>query len=56
MVFNRSVGPCRASPVKEELKNEIDYCGSQFNFININDAQFKTKINEIYNKRKNVLI
>ena len=42
--------------IKEELKNDIDYCGSRLNLKNIDETQFKMKINEIYNKRKNVII
>jgi hypothetical protein len=42
--------------IKEELKNDIDYCGSRLNLKNIDVSQFKIKINEIYNKRKNVII
>ena len=42
--------------IKEELKNDIDYCGSRLNLKNIDESQFKTKINEIYNKRKTVLV
>ena len=42
--------------IKEELKSDIDYCGSRLNLININESQFNIKINEIYNKRKNVII
>ena len=42
--------------IKEELKNDIDYCGSRLNLKNIDETQLKIKINEIYNKRKNVII
>jgi hypothetical protein len=42
--------------IKEELKNDIDYCGSRLNLKNIDESQFKIKINEIYNKRKTVLV
>jgi len=42
--------------IKEELKDNIDYCGNRLNLININELQFKIQINEIYNKRKNVII
>ena len=42
--------------IKEELKSDIDYCGSRLNLININESQFNIKINEIYNKRKTVVV
>ena len=42
--------------IKEELKDNIDFCGNRLNLINIDESQLKIKINEIYNKRKNVII
>jgi len=42
--------------IKEELKDNIDTCGNRLNLINMNEAQFILKINEIYNKRKTVVI
>ena len=42
--------------IKEKLKNNIDYSGNDLNLININQETFMTKINEIYNKRKKVII
>uniref|UniRef100_A0A6C0EF49 DUF3627 domain-containing protein n=1 Tax=viral metagenome TaxID=1070528 RepID=A0A6C0EF49_9ZZZZ len=42
--------------IKEELKNDIDSCHNKLKLINIDELQFKIKINEIYNKRKNVII
>ena len=42
--------------IKEELRNNIDTCGNKINLINMDESQFKIKINEIYNKRKNVII
>ena len=42
--------------MKEKLRNNIDFCGNKLNLINIDESQFKIKINEIYNKRKNVII
>jgi hypothetical protein len=41
---------------EEELKDNIDTCGNKLNLINIDESQFKIKINEIYNKRKNIII
>ena len=41
--------------IKEELKNDIDYCGSRLN-LKIDETQFNIKINEIYNKRKTVVV
>ena len=42
--------------IKEKLNNNIDYCGNNFNLINLDQETFMIKINEIYNKRKNVII
>jgi light-regulated signal transduction histidine kinase (bacteriophytochrome) len=42
--------------IKEELKNDIDSCHNKLKLINIDELQFKIKINEIYNKRKTVLV
>ena len=42
--------------IKEELTYNIDYCGNRLKLINMNEHQLKIKINEIYNKRKNVII
>ena len=42
--------------IKEELKDNIDTCGNRLNLINMNESLFKIKINDIYNKRKNVII
>ena len=42
--------------IKEKLKNNIDYSKNNLNLINMNQETFMTKINEIYNKRKNVII
>ncbi len=42
--------------IKEELKNNIDSCGNRLNLINMNEIEFKIKIHEIYNKRKNIII
>jgi hypothetical protein len=42
--------------IKEKLKNNIDYCGNNLNLINIDPETFMIKVNEIYNKRKNVII
>ena len=41
--------------IKEKLKNDIDYCGSRLN-LKIDESQFNIKINEIYNKRKTVVV
>jgi len=42
--------------IKEELKDNIDTCGNRLNLININETQFNIKINEIYNKRKTIVV
>ena len=42
--------------IKEKLKNNIDYSKNNLNLINMNQETFMIKINEIYNKRKNVII
>jgi hypothetical protein len=42
--------------IKEELKDNIDTCHNKLNLINMDESQFKIKINEIYNKRKTVLV
>ena len=42
--------------IKEELKDKIDSCGNRLNLLNIDESQFKIKINDIYNKRKNIII
>ena len=42
--------------IKEELKDNIDTCGNRLNLINMNETQFNIKINEIYNKRKIVVV
>ena len=42
--------------IKEELKDNIDTCGNRLNLINMNETQFNIKINEIYNKRKTVVV
>ena len=39
---------------EEELKNNIDFCGNKLNLINLNQDIFLVKVDEIYNKRKNV--
>ena len=41
---------------EEELKDNIDTCANKLNLINMDESQFKIKINEIYNKRKNIII
>jgi len=42
--------------IKEELKDNIDCCGNKLNLININQLDFLRNIDEIYNKRKNVIL
>ena len=42
--------------IKEELKDKIDSCGNRLNLTNIDETQFKIKINDIYNKRKNIIV
>jgi hypothetical protein len=42
--------------IKEELKDNIDCCGNKLNLININQFDFLRNIDEIYNKRKNVIL
>ena len=42
--------------IKEKLNYNIYYCGNNFNLIKLDDETFMIKINEIYNKRKNVII
>ena len=38
--------------IKEELKDNIKFCGNRLNLINIDESQLEIKITEIYNKRK----
>jgi chromosome segregation ATPase len=42
--------------IKEELKDNIDYCGNKLNLINFNQLDFLRNIDEIYNKRKNIIL
>jgi hypothetical protein len=42
--------------VKEELTDNIDYCGNKLNLIDINQNDFLQKLDDIYNKRKNVIV
>ena len=42
--------------MKEELKNSIDFYGNKLNLINLEQNEFLLKVDEIYNKRKNVII
>ena len=37
-------------------KKRIDFYHNKLKLINIDELQFKIKINEIYNKRKTVLV
>ena len=40
--------------MKEKLKNKIDCCGNKLNLLNIDETIFISKVDEIYNERKNV--
>ena len=42
--------------MKQELKNNIDFYGNKLNLINLKQNNFLLKVDEIYNKRKNVII
>jgi len=42
--------------VKEELKDNMDCCGNKLNLINIKELDFLINIDEIYNKRKNIIL
>ena len=42
--------------MKQELKNNIDFYGNKLNLINLEQTDFLLKVDEIYNKRKNVII
>ena len=42
--------------MKPELKNNIDFYGNKLNLINLEQTDFLLKVDEIYNKRKNVII
>ena len=42
--------------MKEELKNNIDFYGNKLNLINLEENDFLLKVDEIYNKRKNVIL
>jgi hypothetical protein len=42
--------------IKEELKDKIYCCGNKLNLINIKELDFLTNIDEIYNKRKNIIL
>ena len=40
--------------MKEKIKNKIDFCGNKLNLINIEENEFLTRVDEIYNIRKEV--
>ena len=43
--------------MKEQLKNNIDFCGNKLNLINnLTEKNFILKVDEIYNFRKNIII
>ena len=42
--------------MKERMKNYIDCCGNKLNLIDINETEFLSRVDEIYNKRKNVIL
>ena len=43
--------------MKEQLKNNIDFCGNKLNLLsNLNEERFLSKVDEIYNSRKNIFI
>ena len=42
--------------MKEKLKDNIDFCGNKLNLLNLNEIEFLTKVDNIYNKRKDVII
>lgn len=42
--------------MKQELKDKIDFCGNKLNLLEINESDFLVKVDEIYNKRKNVIL
>jgi hypothetical protein len=42
--------------MKERMKNYIDCCGNKLNLIDIDETDFLLRVDEIYNKRKNVIL
>ena len=42
--------------MKEQLKNFIDFCGNRLNLINLDESEFITKVDNIYNSRKDIII
>ena len=42
--------------MKEQMKNYIDCCGNKLNLIDIEEIEFLSRVDEIYNKRKNVIL
>jgi len=42
--------------MKEIMKKNIDFCGNKLNLIDITEIEFLTNIDNIYNKRKDVII
>jgi hypothetical protein len=41
---------------KENLKDQVDYCGNELNLISITEIKFVDMLKEVYDKRKNILI
>jgi hypothetical protein len=43
--------------MKEQLKNNIDFCGNKLNLINdFDEDNFILNVDEIYNSRKNIIL
>ena len=42
--------------MKERLKENIDFCGNKLNLIDLTETEFLIKVDNIYNKRKDVII
>jgi hypothetical protein len=42
--------------MKQELKDKIDFCGNKLNLLDMNQDNFLIQVDEIYNKRKNVIL
>jgi len=42
--------------MKQELVNKVEYCGNKLNLITIFEDKFLEQIDDIYNKRKSIIL
>ena len=42
--------------LKEFTKNKVEYCGNELKLLSIDDSEFIRIINQVYDKRKNIII